>query len=990
MKYNDIRYAILTLLLAFGALTSCIDDDLVLYEDGGVMSEGFTDGYAINLAVSLKQMGGTGTRAIPSSLMSKLAVPELEEIENYIDPEKFRVLVFDHNDKFLFESKSRWIKQLSPTGSTNSQWLVSIPIYTYGNDEQYNWDWEYIREALTKNKFKIAILANRPGLEWCPKFEDTDIKQGWFDNTGPHWGAEHTVWYAASSGNDVTPKDVFDLHHSQKDKIYHGKSWDEDYLGTSGEGFYEFVTTKDEKDTLQMSSTSSWVDWGDNDNAKDPNGWRYFVKPSREHPIPMYGIQEFAPIGDRWIKGTPFNLSLLTNSQEGDTNPYEFKSISLLRSVVKLEFVMPKAQSDNFNLEYLVMGYPNVYARCEPMDVWTPTDKLWAKSHENDCEWNAIVNYGPISRTTDNQVGLRPYQERLFWLYGAWLEKDWKFGSLGESLGEEGLKNLLVQNAPSFDNEGKPIVPRIYNSCIQRNNVVSCKNVDFSTEDYYHYVVYTGERNINDPSEVFNIGKSTSGAATVAYWGLILNNPAGANNGQDKPYIVYKVPLTDFTTSEDYTSLIKRETVYKDRNSQGFYYLDSNNNNNKKTGMQTGNQYYENLVQDVNNPTPKPWPLMRNHIYRTYVQPASGYVLNFTKPISGTTETLLNADKYWTKPSSGKETVVLTWTNEPTISRVQTTEYPGENQKNVATWSNGYSIMIMRSDKDIAGVKDMTINGKKYKGIRLSNGAQNKLTLPDGFGATKMTLYSYRHTEGTNRTCYWKEINGIEYEESNAQILTNTGDASNPDMCEFTFGTPLQEITFTNTGEQLGYVVFLEVEGVPIPYWSLNLAGKDGDKNYHNGSTLKANGSDIGEFGELEFDRTGTIYIYNTDSGKICLSGGTTVTFPKLSIGNTIIIETKTSGNESGISSATNATNTENTFNSDGTCTSTWSISNDNVNPKFTFISGDVDIYKITITGSKYDPQEQPVNGVTRFAGREGSRFTIKSENSYSKSLKFD
>ena len=961
MKYNNIKYSVLALLLILGAMTSCIDDDILLCEKDDNETP-FTDGYAINLAVTIDKMGGTRAAT----------VPQLEEIENYIDPEKFRVLFFDADDKFLFESKSRWIKQLTPVGAGNSQWLVSVPIYTYGNDEEYNWDWEAIREALTGASFKIAILTNRPGEEWCPQFKDTNIDATWFDNTGPHWRAEHTSWYTKKNGG--TPKDVFDLHHSQYDPIYTGKSWSAENPKPN-EGYYEFVMDKKD-DKLQMSSTSSWVDWGTDDNVKDPDfGYRYFIQPSMEHPIPMYGIQVFDKITN-WVKGTPFNLSNLTGKTPEDGS-YNFNSISLLRSVVRLDLVVPKSVDDSYELKYVLMGYPNIYARCEPMDVWTPTDILWegedhtGKGHTESpgaCEWYDIINYGPVARINDSSSStLDDYRKRISWFYGAWLDKEqWTFGNFGRE---------NVQNAINLYGKGLAS-PRIFNSCIQRNNVVHCGRTDVSDNEFYRYVVYTGERNVNDPSNLSKLGVNASGAATIIYWGLCFYDKV------TKTYRFYKVPLTDFSSATNIDQIIYSESVP-----------------NTKSAPTTGMQYYENLVQDPDDTTPKPWPLMRNHVYRTYIQPSSSYVWDFTKMISKPTIAILDADNNWSSQKS-KGTVILSWNETPTLSRVQTTENPGTNQKNVATWGNGYSIMIMRSDKDIANANDMTINGKKYKGIRLSNGAQNKLTLPDGFGATKMTLYSYRHTNSQNRPCYWKEINGTTYEQSDAQILTNTGDASKPDMCEFTFGTSLQEITFTNTGEQLGYVVFLEVkdENNDEDYWSFALDKKvkkgDEEEFIYNGKELRANNVAIGELGNLNFDNTGTIYIYSNPS-KIRLDGETTITFPNLKEGYTITIEGQavTEGTNPGIEPVRDyleftkeddidsQEDNQCVFGSDQKYTFKWTVKNSGSNEvKFKLTNGGgIYFYKFRI--------DAPYN-FTRSTGSAGSGFSVKSENLYSKSLK--
>lgn len=170
--------------------------------------------------------------------------------------------------------------------------------------------------------------------------------------------------------------------------------------------------------------------------------------------------------------------------------------------------------------------------------------------------------------------------------------------------------------------------------------------------------------------------------------------------------------------------------------------------------------------------------------------------------------------------ASAQETVVLSWDEEPTLSSKTTDDMTNTGSSdNVATWSNGYSIMIMRSDKGQSSAKSITIDGTEYKTIKVSNGAQNKLMLPEGKVTKKITLYSYVNfadgpTASNYRTSYWKEVAGTAYTEDGA-FAAFTEDLATPDKREFTFPAA-NEVTFTNTGEQCCYVMFVEVEdGTP-------------------------------------------------------------------------------------------------------------------------------------------------------------------------------
>lgn len=718
-----MKYKVLAFLFACVAMTSCVDD-IESYVDDNEMPEFFTDGYALNLTVTLDNMGGT---RVDGDVTDSYDANRLKELENYIDPEKFRILFFDREERFLFESKSRWVKQLQSVVSNDqtsfSQWLVSVPLYDYGNDEKEHWKWDEIRKVLTGEDmdedirhynsenntftsgykssylastvkaaleaekkgeqtfaFKIAILVNRPNMEWnmgingrYAKSADGDdilvydpavdkevpiapiTPGGWSITNGPDWNVDNTRWGAEEQDR----KTVFDLHHCQYDPIYHGKSysdrmgtvfandpggrWEykgrEDYVQGSNPPrkftdrtkdpywyynyqVYDFVEKPKGGNQLLGGATSTWVDWSNNDavtrsvtikaktnstesgQRKDvTTGYRKYIPLSQDHPIPMYGIQNFNKIRN-WTKGTPFNLSEIIDGEAEDD--YDYKSISLLRSVVKLELILPNEP------EWVLMWYSNVYARCEPMDVWTPTDELWegedhkGKEHPsgetgNTCEWYNIVKYGAVSRsgdpTTDTKTedeSVTAYQQRLSWFYGVW-DEDGPDGQPRWDFQGSGFKGTIGDDAPS---EVKRKYPRIFNSCIQRNATVYCdKDLMYIENGLYHYVVYTGERNMNDPATITNIGNDGNGAPTICYW--MVKFPNNDN--------VYSIAFADH-----------QETGTPTYRILDIYHTDVNNKSNK---LKSDMSPYEKAVQSGST---KPWPLMRNHVYRITVTSVNG------------------------------------------------------------------------------------------------------------------------------------------------------------------------------------------------------------------------------------------------------------------------------------------------------------------------------------------------------------------------------
>lgn len=157
-------------------------------------------------------------------------------------------------------------------------------------------------------------------------------------------------------------------------------------------------------------------------------------------------------------------------------------------------------------------------------------------------------------------------------------------------------------------------------------------------------------------------------------------------------------------------------------------------------------------------------------------------------------------------------TYFISYNVEPSLSNVTLDGWTNTGTKNnVATWENGFSIMIMRSDKDMSSSSNITIGGSKYKSIKVSNGAQNTLTLPEGKVAKGITFYSYvNNDEAGWENSYWKEVAGVTYE---ASTMASSKDGENPDVREFSFnGDQLNKITFTNSGKQLCYVIKVDIE----------------------------------------------------------------------------------------------------------------------------------------------------------------------------------
>lgn len=825
---TPIHYILL--LLACVSLTACIYE-FPPVDDGTIDSEEnpFADGYSLSFTVTLDALGGdAATRVSPESI---------NNWENYVDPQKFRILFFAGEEKnaatgewdevdngaFLFESRTRFIKELTPVNG-NSIWRVSVPLFAYGNGAHYGWHWEEIREYLRDHSFKIAVLANRPELEWSMRVlgkdankndnpDDIIVAGTWYDNSAPHWDEKNTLFECLKNDGTIDVdnlylKRIFDLHHSQYDPIYYGKNFSVDYNdGKTGpenhtnNEIYDFITTFPEgKDRPYLSSTSSWVSWagydgaiyedpgtygydtgetwnfsesiwkdfinfidnggkgtkgfdpftlngltistqgggtvmataskngfdnndnlnekgkrmlsfsfdlpagtwsvstkvavkspntswqlvledkdgkpltkktisntsakevtldevtidkqttvclyavgrtefysiryslGESMNNKDPEWKKYrrAIHPSRNYPIPMYGIQKFNAIeGDEiWDWGSPYALD---------------KQLMLLRSAVRLDLVIPKSLGE---VKFLLLWYSNVFARCEPMNIWDPTDKLWEAQHNDvyetkfplECkDAENIIAYGPISRSMDdeNSTTVGDYQRRMSWLYGVWMKKagwDWN----GENL--EHKHNWTP--CTDFRETVQPTeYPQIFNPCVQRNTAVYCgTDLCYEEGDNYHYVVYTGERNINDPSNLLIMGATGSGMATVASWMVCIGNT------------VYGIPLADFSGNYQY-SPITHKTYVSGQPSYSDYGMSAGTSEYYINRVKGGkNQTYERAVQTWDaDYTPMPMPLIRNHKYVFTLKGANAA----TRSDGGSGITVMTEDRYSRPALSG-------------------------------------------------------------------------------------------------------------------------------------------------------------------------------------------------------------------------------------------------------------------------------------------------------------------------------------------------
>ena len=163
-----------------------------------------------------------------------------------------------------------------------------------------------------------------------------------------------------------------------------------------------------------------------------------------------------------------------------------------------------------------------------------------------------------------------------------------------------------------------------------------------------------------------------------------------------------------------------------------------------------------------------------------------------------------------------KKTALLAWGNMINKS------YDNSEYKNMMVGAEndeaqGFSLVItgnLQKSYASAGTPKLPV---EYKGeiiertaIKLSNGAQNTIFMPEGARATKMTLYSVTGTNASNRESYWKEVAGVAYTPATTTVLDLDAPRSNPNKVTFELSDVPERVTFTNTGEQQCVIIYLE------------------------------------------------------------------------------------------------------------------------------------------------------------------------------------
>lgn len=324
--------------------------------------------------------------------------------------------------------------------------------------------------------------------------------------------------------------------------------------------------------------------------------------------IPMYGVQCYDALYGYWPEGTLFDLSNFDNisnkESENSAHKYDFKPVWMLRSLAKVVLKIPT----NIHPEYVYLRSQNRAARCEPMDVSTPTNLLWVDGDDDNldninCEWSKLIGHAPFynpDSPADETTQEKNYQSKLAWYYGTWKE-------FGHTLGDF----PIVKGEGSEDRFGENEYPKIFNPRINRSDF---NRFIYTGKQgiYERYVLYVPEKYVDDPNDV----------------GVVEDKPGMEKSDPKILHIEFRTPYYSHDNLEDNGCY----RIYFTEN--GFFDNDGKNkyptfgkikdeNDNPTSIDETWENTYE---QNVNN-LKHHWPILRNHVYSFTVKDIENHMV---------------------------------------------------------------------------------------------------------------------------------------------------------------------------------------------------------------------------------------------------------------------------------------------------------------------------------------------------------------------------
>lgn len=332
-------------------------------------------------------------------------------------------------------------------------------------------------------------------------------------------------------------------------------------------------------------------------------------------PIPMYGVQSYPALNNFWEEGTIFDLTNF-NKLTDDSFMQHASVVPLLRSVAKVEVRIPTSLRIDRNHVYLRSS--NRKGRWEPLNVVTDTYEIWKDhimddvngSHSRECEWFSIRYHNPFYEGSGNSNSasgqVEDYKKKLAWYYGDWVTAGgWVTTGDGVTAGdgetnetanlktyvpgvddcssdESGLRGWGHSVYHSNDNNN-PGYPRVMNAVIDRSDF--CKFIYAGVDGIYdRYVLYTGEKYVDDPNDV---GPNEN---------MLSCDP--------------KVCHIEFRTQDDPKFNVDDNNCYR------IYFIENGFNKSMQIPNLSNNSHtWEEMYEQSRTNLQQHWPIMRDHYY---------------------------------------------------------------------------------------------------------------------------------------------------------------------------------------------------------------------------------------------------------------------------------------------------------------------------------------------------------------------------------------
>ncbi len=138
--------------------------------------------------------------------------------------------------------------------------------------------------------------------------------------------------------------------------------------------------------------------------------------------------------------------------------------------------------------------------------------------------------------------------------------------------------------------------------------------------------------------------------------------------------------------------------------------------------------------------------------------------------------------------------------------------------RSMVEFSDGATLLLNKADKAWSKGNAVAVGDEKLSSLKVSNGAENIFTAPEGKKVVGIKFYSYINVKEENidftkypdygfRTSFWKKVGDLTFTATSTDVqIMKSRDPENPDVTTFSIA-PANIVSFTNSGEQVCFVM---------------------------------------------------------------------------------------------------------------------------------------------------------------------------------------